>query len=626
MLNSEDNFARFTELYRPPVPTNELVESIYSEFEKIFEGNNSFEKFEFEDPELEQDFSDYRKRIGDFNFWETQGFDAFKHSIDNIVIVDLPQLTKDETGNYIQDATRPEPYFYILDIDNLHDIENTKVKAADSALGKQAYYFKTEYVITCGEGGLYYVFDDQYYRLVECAPGKEPAIVAEIAHGLGYCPARSFWTTPLNASTCIQKCGVMTKSLSDLDWLLFFTISERYLQLYAPFPIYVVYKSKCDYKEQAGQKRKCIDGYLESEGSRTLPENRERCPRCKNRIKVGPGNVLELKAPQENGDPNLLENPMKVIPAEKDSLEYMKETLAAMRKEIFANCVGRSKDAKNDQAKNELQVQSSFESSESVLLKVKRNFEIIHEFTLETCARLRYGDKFISASINYGDEFFNTDEDEEVQEYKTAVETGLPEYDLSLLRDDIAGARYRNNPKLLERTRILKNLLPFPDYSLEKLSTVRKDFPDMVTQRDFVVKMKFNEFIDRFEREQANINLFGSALEFDKKISLIRTEIDKYAAEYITAAAVAGGATPAGATGSDITIPQDVEAEAKAKLKGSVGGVQGILAIQASVAQGVTDYSAAVALLNEIFGFDEVVAKKILGTPTKPPSPPAPKF
>ena len=69
--------------------------------------------------------------------------------------------------------------------------------------------------------------------------------------------------------------------------------------------------------------------------------------------------------------------------------------------------------------------------------------------------------------------------------------------------------------------------------------------------------------------------------------------------------------------GNPIETPIDIEAEAKARLKGSVGGVQGILEIQNSVSQGITDYSAAISLLFEIFGFDEVTAKKILGSPKK---------
>jgi hypothetical protein len=69
--------------------------------------------------------------------------------------------------------------------------------------------------------------------------------------------------------------------------------------------------------------------------------------------------------------------------------------------------------------------------------------------------------------------------------------------------------------------------------------------------------------------------------------------------------------------GGGVSNFNDVESEAKAKLKGTVGGVQGVLAIQDSVSKGITDYSAAVTLLFEIYGFNEATAKAILGSPKK---------
>jgi hypothetical protein len=59
----------------------------------------------------------------------------------------------------------------------------------------------------------------------------------------------------------------------------------------------------------------------------------------------------------------------------------------------------------------------------------------------------------------------------------------------------------------------------------------------------------------------------------------------------------------------------DIEAEAKARLKGSVGGVQGILQIQDSVSKGVTSIPSAIVLLQEIYGFDPAISKRMLGTP-----------
>jgi len=328
VLNNAATFSRFQQLCRPPYATNELVEGIFTSFEKIFESRNGFEKFDFSSPELEQDFTEYRKRIGDYNFWETQGMETFKNSIDNILVIDLPRLETDQDGNVIQDSERPEPYYYLLDIDRLIDIDNDKVIATDGATGKEFYYFKTEYIIfrDPGKNSKYiYVFDDEAYRVFESIDNATPRLISVVLHGLGFCPARSFWTTPLISDTKLLKRGPITNLLSDLDWLLFFQVAERYLQLYAPFPIYAMYRGKCDYKEKGvADARKCVGGYLERDGQRYTAENRVECPKCAQAGKVGPGHMIFIDPPKETGtggDPDLMANPIKVIPAETTSLD-----------------------------------------------------------------------------------------------------------------------------------------------------------------------------------------------------------------------------------------------------------------------------------------------------------------
>jgi hypothetical protein len=64
-------------------------------------------------------------------------------------------------------------------------------------------------------------------------------------------------------------------------------------------------------------------------------------------------------------------------------------------------------------------------------------------------------------------------------------------------------------------------------------------------------------------------------------------------------------------------------AEAQANLKGTVGGVQGILSIQQSVSQGVTKRDAAISLLETIYGFDSETANRLLGDPIEIPPPTA---
>jgi hypothetical protein len=551
ILNNPATFARFQQLCRPPYTTNELVEGIFSAFEKIFESRNGFIKFDFSVPEYEQDFEEYRKRIGDLNFWETQGMETFTNSIDDVVVVDLPRLLMDQEGNPLQENDLPEPYYYILDIDRLIDIENTKVIANAGDVEKEFYYFKAEYICFRQPGNLMadrleYVFDDKYYRVFERKNGAEPILVSITEHNLGFCPARSFWTMPLNSDTNILKRGPITKSLSRLDWLLFFSVAENYLQLYAPFPIYAMYRRKCTYKDKAGgQERKCVNGFLEITGSRSI--ERHACPSCNSGSgQVGPGQIMLFDAPRDKSDdPDPLSNPIKVIPAETQSLDYVRKTIAELKAEITVDCIGRSKDTNEATAKNEMQVESGLQTSESILLKIKRNFEIIHEFALDTVARLRYGAYYLGGVVNYGDEFLQKDEGQEMADYETATKNKMPSFDLRERRADIFAARYRNDPARLQRFKVLENLEPFPDMTLGELTAFKIANPNLVAENDIIIKMNFTGFIARFERERAPLKTFGSAIDFNKKIELIREDLVAYAEEYKKTIAPAPAPEPA---------------------------------------------------------------------------------
>jgi len=66
---------------------------------------------------------------------------------------------------------------------------------------------------------------------------------------------------------------------------------------------------------------------------------------------------------------------------------------------------------------------------------------------------------------------------------------------------------------------------------------------------------------------------------------------------------------------SDNASPETLEAQAA--LRGSVGGVQGILAVQQSVSMGTTTFESALSILTIVYGFTEQDAKDLLGEPTE---------
>jgi hypothetical protein len=65
----------------------------------------------------------------------------------------------------------------------------------------------------------------------------------------------------------------------------------------------------------------------------------------------------------------------------------------------------------------------------------------------------------------------------------------------------------------------------------------------------------------------------------------------------------------------NVSVLDDKTLEAQASLKGSVGGVQALLEIQASYAQGLTTYESAVNMLDIIYGYSRDTAVKLLGKP-----------
>ena len=70
------------------------------------------------------------------------------------------------------------------------------------------------------------------------------------------------------------------------------------------------------------------------------------------------------------------------------------------------------------------------------------------------------------------------------------------------------------------------------------------------------------------------------------------------------------------ATGDEVLVGADeATLAAQAQLKGSVGGVNALLAIQSSYGQGLTTRDSAIAMLDLIFGYDKIQAEKLLGQP-----------
>lgn len=513
-----DKMEAFCTLWQAPVETNELTESIFGELSRVFEAENPRTTHTFKDSETATDFINYLTEIGDGKFWSTAYWEELKSDHNSYIVVDLPA---------IQTSTKPEPYYYILDIDYIHDVSVTR----DGKVDYIAFW--------CSEPSVIVLVDEQSilkFLVPKDANGiadiGKASLKSHVAHNLGRCPVVPLYFQPVSKNLTVVNHNPITKSLAALDWLLFYEVSKKYLETYAPYPIYATYSEIDDsYSETAdnGEENLTVGiDHVLAEGEQILSKDHKNRNKA-NRKLIGPGTIQRYEAPKDSADSDLLSNPVQVIPAETLSLNYCKEAVDNLNNQIFANCVGKGGDVINNQAANELQVQSTFESRINVLSGIRGRIESCKEQVYEIMAELRYGDLFISTDESMGDQYFLTTISDQQKAYKESKETGVPLYELGNQLDSIYRNKYRDQPQVLKRNTILSHLEPYPGYTIQEIAELVGE--GLADKDKFKIKLEFDSLIKRFEREQMNIVDFASARPIQTKVDIITQKLKEYVTE-----------------------------------------------------------------------------------------------
>lgn len=508
-----DKFVLFKTLFRYPVKTNELTDVCFDKLSRIFDGRNPAFNYQFSTPELREDWEEYRQtRLHEPEVWSTKGWEFFKTEINSVLIVDVARE---------QSSPRPEPYFYWL------PIEDVLAYRADPTTGVMEY-------IAFRRPGRVIVLDDASYR---SWPDRdhtgqiegEPEF--EAAHDLGYCPARFFWNIPLSLEDPDIKESPLSCVLESLDWFEFFHISKRQLDLMGAYPILSGYEQSCDFSN-AENGDYCDGGFLrDRQGHYKLDPSGllMRCPKCGNKRIIGAGSFVEIPVPNtDEGQPDL-KNPVQMLTVDRNALDYNVEEQKRLREEIITAVVGQDEIVTDRDAFNEQQVRANFESVTTVLNRLKKGFEAAQQWVDETVCRLRYGNYFISAKINYGTEFYLYTPDELRERYKAAREAGTPEAELDMMLNQILETEYRNDPTQLRRMLVLAELEPYRHLTRAEVADIYER--GLIAEEDLRVKLNFPAYIRRFERENTNILEFGSAIPYNKKIEIISAELARYAGE-----------------------------------------------------------------------------------------------
>lgn len=509
-LLPNDKYNIFINLFKFPLPTPAVVEDVYRELERVFYSRNSSSSYQFTDSELAEDWSQYKKNnLNEPEIWKTTGWKKMQVSPNSILVVDLPQ---------IQTSLRPEPYFYWLEIDAVVDYQTSKL---DENQFEWLIFKQPEHRIA--------VFDDTSIRVYQLNEKNEiQSLISEAKHDLRYCPARFFWSTQVNEKNKDLKKNPITKELSNLDWYLFFALSKQHLDLYAPYPIYSAYEADCNFENnETGDY--CDGGFLRNaKGEYKILNDGtvEKCPCCSEKRIAGPGSFLEVPIPNQSEGVADMRNPVQITTIDKDSLDYNVNECARLKNEIVISVVGSGGTVSEKEAINETQVTANFESKTSVLNALKTNFELVQKFVEDTVCKLRYGDAFISSSVNWGTEFYVFTVTELYSKYKQAKENGASNSELDAISQQILEVEYRNNPLVLQRMLILKQLEPYPHKTLDE---VLKLYEKKLLNENLVkLKINFSTLVEKFERENINIIEFASNKTMREKIDIINKKLLEY--------------------------------------------------------------------------------------------------
>lgn len=506
----KDKYNIFVQLFRFPLPTTAIVEDVYRELERVFYSRNASSSYQFTDTELLEDWMRYKKSaLNEPDIWKTVAWRKMQVSPNSILVVDLPLE---------QESNRPEPYFYWLEIDQVIDY---KLTPFDNNQFEWLIFKQPDKKIA--------VFDDTYIRVYQLKDsGEISGLVSESQHGLGYCPARFFWSNSLNERNIDLKKNPITKELSNLDWYLFFATSKQHLDLYAPYPIYSAYEADCNFENnETGDY--CDGGFLRNakgEYKMLRDGSVERCPCCSEKRIAGPGSFLEIPIPSQSEGIADMREPVQITTIDKDSLDYNVNECVRLKNEIILSIVGIGSNVSDKEAINEIQVTANFESKTSVLKALKTNFEQAQKFIEDTVCRLRYGSSFISSAINWGTEFYVYTVSELYAKYKQAKDNGASNSELDAISQQILEVEYRNNPIMLQRMLILKQLEPFPHKTQQEIIELYKE--GLLSEELVKLKLNFTALIERFERENINIIEFASKRPLRDKIEIINKKLLEY--------------------------------------------------------------------------------------------------
>jgi hypothetical protein len=507
------------------LPSLELTETIYSNAYRVWDSGDPVNEVNFKDRDLHDEALTYVKNFD--KWWLKDYWEAYKHQFCSFIVVDLPE---------IQSTPRPEPYPFILNVEDVLYIKPTKDKKVDEIIFQS--------IETTGENEskkYYYHYTSEFYSkyLID---GEEEELLLMSPHNLKRCPVHKVWNEMLNKKSWLLTKSLITPSFEDIFWYNVKTIESRKADLLYLNPTRQMPKLSCGYNTERDNsnryktefgKAKCVGGWLFTlDGKSAVLDgsgDKMLCPVCgKSRHSGGgAGNeiIIDLDAQAiKDGKVNISDALMQFITPDIEGVNVQYQRVTELESRITKHCIG-SDEQPTKSALNELQQHAIFESKESVLKRISKGISKVITDVEKDMLELRYPDSFISNNYNQGTKFYLY-EVSELLEMRDKAKNPIQKKQID---EQIIEVKYRNNPKKLDEEKLLYKLLPYNTLTDEEFNE-RIDNRQIINSEAIGLRLQFSNAIELFESE------FGSIIEFftykfnekipeNKRIEIIRDEL-----------------------------------------------------------------------------------------------------
>jgi len=296
-------------------------------------------------------------------------------------------------------------------------------------------------------------------------------------------------------------------------------------------PIFAAYPITCPTCNGSKTEKRRIEG---KDGHTEDCFNHVECGTCRGRgmtsflkTDIAQGISLPMAEEYEEKGFPAAQPPAVYVTPDLESLKEQREEMKEEHDAIEYACLGvtgilaRDTQTQVTATKAELDLQPLVDT----LSPISENAEDFEAFFIDRFGEILFKDDYDGCYRKYGRTYFLKSEAQLWGDYELAKKAGATDAQLKEILREIIHVKYENDPLAEERAQMLLDSEPL----VTKTATELLALTMLVDETTILVKVNFNDLVEKFETEHGPVNMFMAAEKYGKRIEQIQSKLIEYA-------------------------------------------------------------------------------------------------